>query len=78
MARHRRPVREPVPAELLLFSAEEWFAPGDEASWQAFERWTDARRVWVKAHPGSALGSMLDVLRGDRKAREEYMGWKVS
>ena len=78
MARHRRPLSAATPPELLTFSEEEWAAPGDGESWQAFQRWTEARHAWVKAHPDSSLGSMLDVLRGDRKAREEYMGWKVS
>jgi hypothetical protein len=66
------------PPGLLTFSEEEWAAPGDAESWQAFQRWTEARRAWVKAHPDSSLGSMLDVLRGNRKGREELMGWKVS
>jgi hypothetical protein len=70
MARHRRPVSAPTPAELLLFSAEEWAAPGDEASWEAFRRWQDARRVYSKAHPDSALGSVLDQLRFERWMRQ--------
>jgi hypothetical protein len=70
VARHRRPVSAPTPAELLLFSAEEWAAPGDEASWEAFRRWQDARRVYSRAHPDSALGSVLDQLRFERWMRQ--------
>jgi hypothetical protein len=66
MARHRRPLAAAVPPELLEFQ-------GERAS---FEAWCDARMRWVKAHPGSALGSSLDVLRGNRAARQELMGWK--
>jgi hypothetical protein len=70
MARHRRPVSAPTPAELMLFSAEEWTAPGDEASWEAFRRWQDARRAYSRAHPDSALGSVLDQLRFERWMRQ--------
>ena len=47
---HRKPVRMATPAELLMFSEDEWAAPDDEASWRAFERWKDARRSYCKAH----------------------------
>jgi hypothetical protein len=70
MARHRRPVSAPTPAELMLFSAEEWAAPGDQASWEAFRRWQDARRAYSRAHPDSALGSVLDQLRFERWMRQ--------
>src|SRR4029453_12240802 len=57
MARHRRPVSAPTPAELLAFSAAEWAAPDDDASWRAYARWQEARRAYSKAHPDSELGS---------------------
>jgi hypothetical protein len=56
-----------------MFAVEEWAAPDDGASWQAFERWKDARRVYSKAHPDSGLGSVLDQLRFERRVREN--GW---
>jgi hypothetical protein len=68
MARHRRP---PVtlwpPPELFVF---------DAADWDSFESWCAARRDWVKAHPGSPLGSMLDVLKEHRRLRYGQLGWK--
>lgn len=60
MAMHRRPMAAPTPAELLMFSEEEWAAPDDEASWVPFERWKDARRSYSKQHPDSELVSVLD------------------
>jgi hypothetical protein len=59
VARHRRPVRAATPADLLMFDPAEWVAPDDEASWQAFERWQDARRAYSKANPDSELGTVL-------------------
>lgn len=59
MAMHRRPVRLATPAELLLFDPAEWADPDDEAEWQAFERWTAARRAYTKRHPDSELGLCL-------------------
>jgi hypothetical protein len=59
VARHRRPVRAATPADLLMFDPAEWVAPDDEASWQAFERWQDARRAYGKANPDSELGTVL-------------------
>src|SRR5215203_2827768 len=59
MARHRRPVSAPTPAELLRFSAAEWAAPDDGAeSWRAYVRWQEARRAYSNAHPDSELGSV--------------------
>ena len=72
---HRRPVGVAVPAELLMFSEEDWADPDDEASWWAFRRWQDARRVYSKAHPDSALGSVLDQLRFERRVRDLRNGW---
>ena len=65
--RRRPPVSVMPPGELFIY---------DAADWESFEAWCAARREWVKAHPGSPLGNMLDVLRGDRKARAELLGWK--
>jgi hypothetical protein len=73
VAVRRRPVSVMPPPELFAFDPADW--PGVYPD--SFELWCAARREWVKAHPGSALGSMLDVLRGDRKARYEYKGWKL-
>ena len=68
MARHRRPpVSVMPPSELFLYNP---------ADWASLEAWCAARRDWVKTHPGSPLGSMLDVLRGDRATRKELYGWK--
>ena len=68
MARHRRP---PLtlwpPPELFVYNA---------ADWDSFESWCAARREWVKAHPGSSLGSMLDVLKEHRRIRHRHLGWK--
>jgi hypothetical protein len=75
MARHRRPVSTPTPAELLMFSEEEWVAPGDEASWQALQRWQDARRAYGRAHPDSELGTVLTQLRFERQMRRSLNGW---
>jgi hypothetical protein len=47
----------------LVFFDVEWAASGDEASWQAFQRWQDARRAYSKAHPDSELGTVLDQMR---------------
>ena len=62
------------PPELFVFNSADWLGayPG------SFEAWRTARREWVKAHPDSPLGNMLDLLCGERKAREEFMGWKAS
>jgi hypothetical protein len=57
------------PPELFTFDPADWPA-------ESFELWQAARRDWVKAHPGSPLGNMLDLLRGERKARAEYKGWQ--
>jgi hypothetical protein len=61
MARHRRPPLSVVPPpELLSFDPSEW--PADQW-WQSLELWGRARMAFVKAHPGSELGSALTVLR---------------
>jgi hypothetical protein len=70
MARHRRPVSAPTPAELLTFSAAEWAAPDDGAEgWRAVERWKDARRAYSRAHPDLELGSVLDQMRFEHQMR---------
>jgi hypothetical protein len=75
VAMHRRSIAAPTPAELLTFSAEQWAAPDDGLEdWRAFERWKDARRAYAKAHPDSALGSVLDQMRFERQAQEVRMG----
>jgi hypothetical protein len=58
-----------------MFSEEDWVDPDDEASWWAFERWKDARRVFGKAHPDSGLGTVLEQLRFERRVRHLRNGW---
>jgi hypothetical protein len=63
-----------TPAELLLFSAEEWIAPGDGSDVEAFQRWKDARRGFAAQHKDSELGSVLDQLRFERWMRRFRAG----
>ena len=69
MATHRRPpVSVMPPPELFVYNP---------ADWVSLEAWCVARREWVKTHGcDTPLGSMLDVLRGDRATRKELYGWK--
>ena len=68
MARHRRPpLTVAPPPELVIFNPDEW--PAGEW-WQSCELWGRARMEFVKAHPGSELGSALDVLREQRRLYE--------
>jgi hypothetical protein len=61
MARHRRPPLAAVPPEKLMrFDPEEW--PAGEW-WQSCELWGQACMAFVKRHPGTELGSALDVLQ---------------
>jgi hypothetical protein len=78
MARHRRPPLSAVPPpELLSFDPEAW--PADQW-WQSLELWGAARMAWVRAHPGSEIGSALTVLREQRRLREERrrLEWQAS
>jgi hypothetical protein len=69
MATHRRPPLAAAPPEKLLrFDPNEWPA---EQWWQSAEEWGAACMAWVKAHPGSPLGSALDVLREKHRLYEE-------
>ena len=68
MATHRRPpLTVAPPPELLRFDPDEW--PAGEW-WQSCELWGAARMAFVKAHPDSALGSALDVLREQHRLFE--------
>jgi hypothetical protein len=68
IARHRRPpLTVAPPPELLSFDPDEWPA---EEWWQSCELWGRACMAWVKAHPGTELGSALDVLREQRRMYE--------
>jgi hypothetical protein len=68
MAVHRRPpLTVAPPPELMFFDPDEWPA---EEWWQSCELWGRARIEFVKAHPGSELGSALDVLREHRRLYE--------
>jgi len=69
MARHRRPPLTVVPPpELLSFDPDEWPA---EQWCQSCELWGAACMAFVKAHPGSELGSALDVLPEKHRLYEE-------
>jgi hypothetical protein len=69
MARHRGPPLTVVPPpELLIFDPDEWPA---EQWWQSADEWGRARMAFVKQHPGSELGSRLDVLRVQHRLFEE-------
>jgi hypothetical protein len=69
MAVHRRPpLTVAPPPELLLFDPDEWPA---EEWWQSCELWGTACVAFVKAHPGSELGSPLTVLRAKHRLYEE-------
>ena len=68
MATHRRPALTVAPPpELVSFDPDEW--PAGEW-WQSLELWGQARMEWVKAHPGSPVGTALDVLREKRRLSE--------
>jgi hypothetical protein len=74
MAVRRRPITVMPPPELFVYNPLDW--PGVYPD--SFEAWCTARREWVKTHgPDTALGNMLNVLRGDRRARYEFKGWKL-
>jgi hypothetical protein len=61
MARHRKPPLTVVPPpELMIFDPSEWPA---EQWWQSCELWGRARMAFVKQHPGTEIGTALDVLR---------------
>ena len=63
------PLTVTPPLELMVFDRDEW--PAGEW-WQPCELWGRARMAWVKAHPGSPLGSALDVLREQRRMYEAH------
>ena len=59
-----------APAELLMFSEDEWADSDDGSeSWRAFERWKEARRVYGKTHPDSELGTVLEQMRFERRVQ---------
>ena len=71
--RRLRPVVVP-PAELVEFDVEEWAVPDDHSSWQAFERWKDARHHWVKTHgKESILGGLVNVMREEHNLHMERL-----
>ena len=70
VATHRRPpLTVAPPPELMIFDPSEWPA---EEWWQSCELWGQACMAWVKAHPGSPLGSALDVLREKHRLYEAH------
>ena len=63
MARHRRPLVDGPPLELLEFRPDDWLpATGDVSP---YEVWLNARFQWAKAHPDDFRlgGDVLDMLR---------------
>ena len=61
MARRRKPPLAAVPPnKLLRFDPDEW--PAGEW-WQSCELWGQACMKFVKQHPGSEIGTAVDVLR---------------
>jgi hypothetical protein len=64
MALHRKPP-DRTPSELLEFRGDDWIG-GDASPYWA---WLMARFEWAKVHPGSPVGSVLDVLRERRDYR---------
>jgi hypothetical protein len=63
VARHRRPPLDGTPPELLEFRGDDWIGDGEVSPYWA---WLMARFEWAKVHPGSPVGSVLDVLRERR------------
>jgi hypothetical protein len=55
------------PPELLVFDPDEWPA---EKWWQSADEWGRARMAFVKQHPGTPLGTALDVLREQHRLFE--------
>jgi hypothetical protein len=75
---HRRPpLTAAPPPELLRFDPSEWPA---EQWWRSLELWGQARMRWVKQHPGTAVGSALDVLRVQHRMHAEHRRaeWEAS
>jgi hypothetical protein len=67
--RRRLAAVEAAPEVLVRFVADEWA----DSTQEAFDLWRKARLEYVKAHPGGALGDVLDVLRGTVAARRKVM-----
>jgi hypothetical protein len=61
VARHRQPLVEGPPPELLTFRGDDWIG-GDR---DPVEAWLRARFEWAKAHPDDFRlgGDVLDMLR---------------
>jgi hypothetical protein len=77
VATHRRPpLTVAPPPELLVFDPDEWPA---EQWWQSCELWGEACMKWVKAHPGTEVGSPLTVLRAKHRLYETHrrMEWEA-
>ena len=78
MAMHRRPPLVAAPPEKLLrFDPDEWPA---EQWWQSCELYGRACMKWVKTHPGSPLGTALDVLQEQHRLFEAHrrLEWEAS
>jgi hypothetical protein len=63
VARHRRPLVDGPPLELLEFRPDDWL-PAD-AGVSPYEAWLKARFEWARTHPDDFRlgGDVLDMLR---------------
>jgi hypothetical protein len=72
MATRRKTPIDRAPGELEVFDATEWASPTESSWWPAYQRWRQARRLWVNEHPdGGSLGDQLDRMRHEHQARME-------
>lgn len=69
MAQRRRQAGAVAPAELLEFDPARW--PAREW-WESVTLWSAARHEWVKVHPDSPIGSMLEAMREERRVMDEH------
>ena len=76
LARHRRPLVDGPPPELLEFRGDDWMPLIGGA---AFEAWLRARFEWARTHPDdfSLGGDALDLLRDRVGYRRELLPGSV-
>jgi hypothetical protein len=72
VARHRRPLVDGPPPELVEFRGDDWVPLFGDA---AVEAWLNARFQWAKAHPDDFRlgGDVLDMLRERLAYRRELL-----